>query len=135
VEVARGSIEDGCLDATLSGIPPCEVETALDSLRRLEENWDGYGASRMEAAALEKARIVWRRLSADLPMPDVVPNSKGTVSFDWESDKGWAHLEIGNKTFAYYVAPEGAEPISRERCLPDDEAILLEAVKAIRQIF
>jgi len=111
------------------------IQAALDDLCLLEENWDGYGASKIEALALEKARIIWRYLADRLPvLPDVVPNPNGTVSFEWESDKGWAHLESGNKTFALYIKPKDAAPISQTHGLPDDESRLLETIEAIRQI-
>jgi hypothetical protein len=114
--------------------PPIPIPPILDELALLEANWDGYGSSPIATAALEKARFLWPRLSAVLSHPNVVPNPNGTISFEWESDNGWANIEIGKKTFAVYVAPKNDEPISQTRCLPDDEIRLSEAIEAIRRI-
>ena len=121
-------------DKIISHATEAPTPPILDELALLETDWDGYGAPPIAAEALEKARVLWSRLSKILPQPDVVPNPNGTISFEWESDKGWANIEIGKKSFAVYVAPIDAEPISKTRCLPDDRARLLETVNAIQRI-
>ena len=94
----------------------------VDEFGDLERNWDGYGAEPISPNACKAARrFIWvlAQLSADLPAPDLVPKSSGTVGFEWDIGPAEAYLEIGNTRFSGYVKAEGQEPILIEG--PGDE--------------
>jgi hypothetical protein len=71
----------------------------IEAMSKLEENWDGYGASPISESALHYGTSFLTAGSVELPAPDVVPNSNGTISLGWESPHGAAHLEIGATSF------------------------------------
>ncbi len=75
----------------------------IDAFAALGDNWDGYGALPISEAAIRNARFVLERLSHSCPTPDVVPNSNGTISFEWETRSAYACLEIGVTRYALFV--------------------------------
>lgn len=63
----------------------------LESLRELVEdcsecNWDGYGASAVNAAAVANAESFIRALPDRLKVPDLSIDPDGDISFDWIPD-------------------------------------------------
>lgn len=51
---------------------------AFDHLLQLPENWDSYGAPRLDPAVVERARLFLSRVS-------VVPCSDGAVQLEWHT--------------------------------------------------
>lgn len=83
----------------------------IEELAALPENWDGYGALRISAETTRNALKALDILRKDVPMPDITPSPNGTLSFEWESPKGAAHLEIGRTRFSFYIKPVVGDPI------------------------
>jgi hypothetical protein len=46
-------------------------------------NWDGYGASAIEASTIEAARSFLAMLPSALGPPDVAPGADGTIGLEW----------------------------------------------------
>lgn len=46
-------------------------------------SWDGYGASPISAATIERARSFLDDLPSSLPAPDIVPESDGDLAIEW----------------------------------------------------
>jgi hypothetical protein len=86
------------------------VKRIIEELAAMPENWDGYGALRISA---ETRRNALKALDAllDVPTPGITPNANGTLSFEWESPRGVAHLEIGRTRFSFYIKPLVGNPI------------------------
>ncbi|RXT60410.1 hypothetical protein [Pseudomonas syringae] len=78
----------------------------INSYRELEDDWDGYGAVAIDAVTLQNAIYAAARLIGRAPVPDLTPNSNGTISFEWESPFGLAHLEIGKSRYAFFIRLE-----------------------------
>ncbi len=68
------------------------------------EGWDGEGASQISAEAASRAKNALQTFSWLLPVPEITPNSNGTVSMEWETPAGTANFEIGNTRYAGYVS-------------------------------
>jgi hypothetical protein len=47
------------------------------------DDWDSYGASAINADALENAKDFIRTLPSELPLPEAGPEPDGSISFDW----------------------------------------------------
>lgn len=78
------------------------VEQQLSPLRSLAEGWDTYGAPSIDIEAIRGAESLLVSLSAArLPLPYVVPTSKGGVALEWH--RGALELLIE-------IYPGGAEP-------------------------
>jgi hypothetical protein len=85
-----------------------EYSAARDAVEHMafaEENWDGCGAVPINFQTKVTAKVALAQLEAAVPAPQVTPNSNGTLSFEWETDRGAAHLEIGRTRYSFYVKP------------------------------
>jgi hypothetical protein len=90
-----------------------EFAAARDAVERMafaEANWDGYGASPISFQTKVNAKVVLAQLEQCVPAPQVSANSNGTFSFEWETDQGAAHLEIGRTKYSFYVKPLAGAP-------------------------
>lgn len=75
----------------------------IQEFSRLPENWDGYGALPISPEAVGAASIAARSLYSIAPAAEIFPNSNGTITFEWESPRGLANLEIGKSRFSFYL--------------------------------
>jgi hypothetical protein len=69
----------------------------------MQQNWDGYGAEPIGQLTSGNTSHALTILSYQLPMPDITPNPNGTLSLEWETGAGSAHLEIGRTQCSLYV--------------------------------
>jgi hypothetical protein len=83
---------------------------AVDQLAFTEADWDGFGGIPINAATQANAKVALRQLEAGVSAPQVTPNSSGTFSFEWETNYGSAHLEIGRTKYSFYVRPIVGNP-------------------------
>jgi len=83
---------------------------AVEGMAFAEENWDGYGASAISFQTKANAKVALIQLEQCAPAPQVSANSNGTFSFEWETDQGAAHLEIGRTKYSFYVKPLAGAP-------------------------
>ncbi len=91
----------------------------IDQLASMPTDWDGYGAlpisQETKLNALRALDVVTRRA----PVPDIVPNSNGTLSFEWETAAGFGHLEIGQTRFSFHLKPNA---VGSKSILADGQA-------------
>ena len=80
-----------------------EAKRAIEEISRLPENWDGYGAIPILSQTKKNALATAEAMLNSVPVPDVAPNSNGTISMEWESGVGVAFLEIGQSRYAFYI--------------------------------
>lgn len=91
-----------------------ELESALELVKEFQSmpaNWDGYGALVINGDTARNARTALSRLLVLVPAPEITPNPNGTVSFEWETHYGLAHLEIGMTRFSLYIKSEASHTI------------------------
>ena len=81
---------------------------ALDVLASMPADWDGYGALRLHPDTVANAKQAVARLWRYVPAADITPNPHGTVSLEWESERGTAYLELGRTRFSFYIKPRGS---------------------------
>ena len=76
---------------------------AIEAMTGMDDNWDGFGARQINQQTRNNclACLPWLLLLA--PSPEITPNPSGTLSFEWESEKGAAHLEVGQSKLSFYV--------------------------------
>jgi hypothetical protein len=75
----------------------------LQHITTLADDWDGYGAAPIHADTARNAHRALTILLLSLPLPEITPNSNGTVSFEWQSTFGHANLEIGLTRYSFFV--------------------------------
>jgi hypothetical protein len=83
----------------------------IEEIATLEDNWDGYGASRVREQTKTNALAAVLQMLLYAPLPDIAPNPNGTISMEWESDSGTGHLEIGQSRYSFYIDRHGANAI------------------------
>lgn len=87
-----------------------EAKTKIREFGQMPENWDGYDALGISAEATRNALVALDSVLRAAPIPDIVPNPNGTLSFEWETADGFAHLEVGNTRFAFYLKRRSDQP-------------------------
>jgi|HubBroStandDraft_6_1064221.scaffolds.fasta_scaffold171323_1 hypothetical protein len=87
------------------------VKREICAFGQLQDNWDGYGATRIQNQTIDNARIAADLVLRYAPIPDISPNANGTISMEWQSDAGVAHLEIGNTRYSFYISRPADNPI------------------------
>ena len=75
----------------------------VSHISNLATNWDGYGAAPMHPDTARNAHRALSALLLTVPVPEITPNSNGTVSFEWQSRLGHANLEIGLTRFSFFL--------------------------------
>lgn len=86
-------------------------QAAAEQLRQfcdLTPNWDGYGALPLHEDTKANATLGLSIFKSFSRAPEIVPNSNGTVSFEWQTDAGEALMEIGRTRFVAIVRPVGS---------------------------
>ena len=79
----------------------------IEKLAAMPADWDGYDALPISRETKLNALRALEILARSAPVPDIVPNSNGTLSFEWETAAGYGHLEIGQTRFSFYLKPNG----------------------------
>ncbi len=85
------------------------LKDQLRELSKLDDNWDGYGAAKIEARAVAHAQFVLPSL--DISPDHLLPSVAGTILIEWENMLGRASLELGIETFSFYTSPAVGAPI------------------------
>ena len=97
---------------------------AVEQMAFAEDNWDGYGAVPINLYTQMNAKLALGQLEAGVAAPQVTPNGSGTYSFEWETDHGAAHLEIGRTRYSFYVKPVFGTPHFARGCVNQIDARL-----------
>ena len=95
------------------------VQSALDSLRTLAPNWDGYGAPVIDPAVIEAAKSFIARLPVDLvSRPHVVPMSNGTLQLEWHDGPKSLELEFESPSSIRYLQWNPEQGVEAENSFP-----------------
>jgi hypothetical protein len=105
------------------------VNSDLDKLSALEENWDLEGAKRID----EKIIAAARKFIAELPdnickTPAVVPSADGNLQFEWSKGSRLLELEIETPGVIHYLKWHPEEGVEEEDVFDIDDidqAVLL----------
>lgn len=84
-----------------------EVKTtsleALNDISHLMDNWDGEQARAPHARVIENTKYIFKELLDITFPPTITPNNNGTISCEWETAIGSAHLELGMNRYSMYI--------------------------------
>jgi hypothetical protein len=86
-------------------------ENEIEELSKLRANWDGYGGVPISEYTKYNSMAALRGILLSAPHPDITPNPNGTLSFEWETQRGVAHLEVGQTRMSFYIKSLVGEPI------------------------
>jgi hypothetical protein len=85
----------------------------IKELADLGENRDGYGAAAISEQTRDNALRFVSLIAAaphGLPAPEISPKPNGTISFEWETPRVEAYLEIGNTRYSGFVTTDQQPP-------------------------
>lgn len=106
-----------CITHSHRGAMLAEYPVAFETVEKVafaSANWDGYGALAVSPETKKNAIEAIRVILPVAPTPEINPNPNGTLSFEWRTDLGNAHLEIGQTKYSFYVNPHVGSPIFLE---------------------
>jgi hypothetical protein len=97
---------------TRAGYSFAEFQAARCAIRQAfaEWNWDGYGALPVGDETKKNALGALNHLETLTHSPEITSNSNGTLSFEWETSRGFGQLEIGRTRYSFYVQPHNGSP-------------------------
>lgn len=75
----------------------------LMEIAKLHADWDGYGAEEICKECIDNAKSIISALPANVPPPDIFPNTNGTITLEWEADAGIFSIEIGKESFSSFI--------------------------------
>lgn len=116
------------------GIQISERESALRTIQdfaKFDSGWDGYGALPIHEAIVKIASQFINSLPDHLPCPDLTPDTNGTISMEWETREGIAHLEVGKTRYSLYIKRHIGNAVLRDGksvALGADVASLISAI-------
>lgn len=99
-----------------------QTDELLDEICALTENWDGYGGRPIHEDTAANSKLALKFFLNSGITPELTPNSNGTISFEWTSDLGEAHIEFGRTRFVGNVRPKGSQIIGFSGETADSEA-------------
>jgi hypothetical protein len=95
------------------------VQSALDSLRTLAPNWDGYGAPAIDPAVIEAAKSFFAKLPENLAyQPHLVPMSNGTLQLEWHDGPKSLELEFESASSIRYLQWHPDQGVEEEDRFP-----------------
>ena len=99
------------------GVQTVARQAALDAIEdfsKFEKDWDGYGALPIHERVIKSAKYYITSLPDRFPCPDLTPDPNGTISMEWETREGIAHLELGKTRYSLYIKHHLGKPVLRD---------------------
>jgi hypothetical protein len=91
----------------------------IDAIATLPDDWNSYGAPRLDSALLDTARAFIMSLPSALQPVYVVPGP-GAVQFEWGREhEPYLEVEVSGDGFGYLVQEPGSEAQENEGVTQD----------------
>jgi len=74
----------------------------INGFANLKENWDGYGAITIKKKTIQNAIQFIKRIELPNRLPDIYPETNGTITFDWENANQLFSIELGKTRYSYF---------------------------------
>lgn len=120
-----GSVTSSFVNGQYSDLArAARVETSLEALvefTTLKDGWNGEGSLAPSWEALSASIALLSRMQGTVGQVELTPNESGTVSFEWETQRGYAHIEVGRTKYALTIEPDFGSPVFENGQLRDFE--------------
>lgn len=93
-----------------------QVCNDINSLAKLQYNWDGYNAMVIDKANIEVALSILDKMPKGIYPPNVVPGISGTLYFEWHCNDVSIILEFDNDIIELYLALKSENGKTFELC-------------------
>ena len=87
-----------------------DILNDINEIELLEDNWDGYGAIKVNIEILNTLKLFINSLEEKHleKVYDIYPNPNGTISIEFNFNKIYMlSIEIGETKFSYFIKSEG----------------------------
>ena len=107
-------------DSTIGLTPGAQIRerqvalVAIEDFSKFEKAWDGYDALPIHEGVIKSAKYYITSLPDRFPCPELTPDPNGTISMEWETHEGIAHLEIGKTRYSLYIKRHSGDPVFRD---------------------
>jgi hypothetical protein len=104
----------------------------IAAFRSLHDGWLGIGSQKIPEETANKLDAVTHLLEQleGLPNPELTPNANGTISLEWESDRGAVYVEFGKTRISGFLRIED----SPTKYFRDISSLPLSFYTAIRDL-
>lgn len=85
-----------------------EMFKDICAFRNLQDGWLGPGSHGIPTETADRVSTVTHMLTGveGLPNPELTPTHNGTISFEWESDRGEVYVEFGKTRISGFMRVE-----------------------------
>lgn len=95
-----------------------QLQSTLDSLRKLQIGWDGRGAAPINPLSIENVMaIAGYQWNWDFELWQIAPGVNGDIFINYKGKNKLAGFVIGPKTFSYFIEDE---TLHGDSCIPFD---------------
>ena len=95
------------------------AEKTLDHFARLEPNWDGYGAERINPVVIRETRELLTRIADRTEKaPIIVPTSRGAIQLEWHRGSRCLELEFESQAMIHYLMWDPKAGVEEEDVVP-----------------
>jgi len=131
----RFPFDGGQLVVEIIGDAPAWVEPTVKSLGKLlqlERNWDTYGGSPIDPTCVAAAlRLAFDTFPSEMPMPSVVPTSRGGLQFEWHTRGIDLEVEFLSATRVHGLFEDATTGVSWEKDISSDLSPLVDAISTL----
>jgi hypothetical protein len=116
-----------------------ELFDRLIELKKLPNNWDGYGAIAFDIITLQNAQLFIENLPDTfieaLTVEDVTPNPNATVTIEWTGgDDYLLSIEIGRDFATYFALLPNRQPIRNNHYVIPNKGMDQELLQALTEL-
>lgn len=98
----------------------------IEALKKLEANWDGYGAMPILATSINNAKeIVLNKIISADNIEDIQPNPNGTVTITWSKENNQVCLEVGTEKMSFFADINGKTSYSKTEKVTKENTLKL----------
>lgn len=112
-----------------------QIINEISEFKNIQENWDGYGASKTDEQCISNAIKIISLLkipNSILEEMDTYPNTNGTVTIEYSNLDNRISIDVGKSSISYYTMIKSN--ITYNNSIQDIEKEIPKIYNAIRTI-
>jgi hypothetical protein len=120
---------DEVVEERIARLDKAAALRALEELRTLPPNWNGYGAGLIDPDRIQAAMAFISALPTDLvATPKVVPMTRGRLQFEWHRGNRSLELEFETSDRIHYLKWDSDADIEEEDAIPLNDGAKIQAL-------
>ena len=101
-----------------------KIESILNKISQLRENWDGYGAMPISVMAINNIRAIGKAMfNWDFSKWQITPSVNGDIYINYKGKDKMAGFLIGDELFTYFLEEKG-QLSGQENCSFDARVVV-----------